>query len=65
MRLLGIQYNQESINKKAEDVDLSNEIKCFAKMLSPGGKRKLSICLALIGNPKLLILDEPTSNLDL
>jgi ABC-2 type transport system ATP-binding protein len=34
-------------------------------MLSPGGKRKLSICLALIGNPKLLILDEPTSNLDL
>ena len=35
------------------------------KNLSPGARRKLSIAMSLIGEGKLLILDEPTSNLDL
>ncbi len=35
------------------------------KFLSPGARRKLSIAMTLIGDGKLLILDEPTSNLDL
>lgn len=29
-----------------------------------GNKRKLSVALALIGNPALLLLDEPTSGMD-
>lgn len=33
--------------------------------MSPGAKRKLSIAMALVGEAKLIILDEPTSNLDL
>lgn len=32
--------------------------------MSGGMKRKLSLALALIGNPKTIILDEPTSGLD-
>lgn len=35
------------------------------RLLSPGEKRKLSLALTLIGDTKLIILDEPTSNLDL
>lgn len=35
------------------------------RFLSPGAKRKLSIAMALIGDAKFIILDEPTSNLDL
>jgi ABC-2 type transport system ATP-binding protein len=35
------------------------------QIFSPGARRKLSIAMSLIGDGKLLILDEPTSNLDL
>ena len=31
--------------------------------LSYGDQRQIEICLALIGNPKLLLLDEPTAGL--
>jgi len=34
-------------------------------MLSQGEKRKLMIATALVGSPTLMIMDEPTSNLDL
>jgi ABC-2 type transport system ATP-binding protein len=37
----------------------------YAKFLSPGSRRKLSLSMALIGEAKLIILDEPTANLDL
>ena len=35
-----------------------------AKQLSGGWQRKLSIALALVGDPKVLFLDEPTLGLD-
>jgi ABC-type multidrug transport system ATPase subunit len=36
----------------------------LSKMLSGGMKRKLSLAMALIGKSKLIILDEPSSGLD-
>lgn len=35
-----------------------------SKSLSGGQKRKLSVALALVGSPRVLFLDEPTSGMD-
>ena len=32
--------------------------------LSGGMKRKVSVAMALVGNPEILVLDEPTSSMD-
>ncbi|KAF1939205.1 P-loop containing nucleoside triphosphate hydrolase protein [Clathrospora elynae] len=43
---------------------LSEWTKQLAQKLSGGTKRKLSLAVALVGNPRVLVLDEPSSALD-
>lgn len=47
------------------DVGLTIDKEKEAGSLSGGNKRKLSVTLALIGGSKLVLLDEPTSGMDL
>lgn len=35
-----------------------------SERLSGGNKRKLCVCIAILSNPKLLFLDEPSSGVD-
>ena len=50
--------------KSIEDLGLSTVADRRADTLSGGWQRRLSIAMALISNPKVLFLDEPTLGLD-
>ena len=45
-------------------IDLKGKKDSICKTLSGGEKRKLCIALALVGNSQLVLLDEPTSGMD-
>lgn len=53
------------IDQTMKDVDLVSKAGAYSKNLSGGQKWKLSVGIALIGNSKLVMLDEPTSGMDL
>ena len=58
------QARRECIPKLLERVNLLEEQKKRVKSLSGGMKRRLGIAQALLHNPKVLIVDEPTAGLD-
>ena len=57
-------YRTERINYLISKFELDNLKDIKAKFLSGGQKRKLVLALALLSNPKVLLLDEPFAALD-
>ena len=59
------ELREQKINKLITQFEFESLLKIKAKDLSGGQKKKLVIAMALINDPKILLLDEPFAALDI
>jgi len=62
--MMGHKNVNEIIKNVLQEVDMSDKANSLVKNLSGGQKQRVSLSVALIGSPKLMVLDEPTIGLD-
>jgi ABC-2 type transport system ATP-binding protein len=63
-KLYGVEHASDRIRELAESLDLTEFIDRAAGQLSAGQKTRVALAKALINDPELLLLDEPTASLD-
>ena len=63
-RLYAVKNLRERIEKLADDLDLGDFLDRANGKLSAGQKTRVALAKALINQPELLLLDEPTASLD-
>jgi heme exporter protein A len=63
-KIRGIDYDKEKVDSLFNEFLLYDRRADFVKGYSSGMKQRLKFIFALMHSPDLLILDEPTSNLD-
>jgi ABC-2 type transport system ATP-binding protein len=56
--------NPLPVDEVIDTVDLNEKSEARIKTLSGGQRRRLDLALAIVGNPDLLFLDEPTTGFD-
>jgi ABC-2 type transport system ATP-binding protein len=63
-RLYGQPISREQAIAQLEKVGLDEKVNAFPDKLSGGQQQRLALALALVNNPEIIFLDEPTTGLD-
>lgn len=63
-KIRGIKYDKERSKYLLDEFELYNRRNDYLKGYSSGMKQRMKFIFALLHNPQILFLDEPTSNLD-
>jgi ABC-2 type transport system ATP-binding protein len=63
-RMSGVKKNRQKLMDQLEQVGLQDRAHSKVKTFSQGMKQRLGIAVAMVHDPQLIILDEPTNGLD-
>jgi ATP-binding cassette subfamily A (ABC1) protein 3 len=64
LKAIPVKYRANMLTKILHNLNLSEYRNKNAGTLSGGNKRKLSVAMSLIGNPPVILLDEPSAGMD-